>query len=46
MDNLNGMYVVAAIRGGGDYGELWHEAGIKEKRQNVFDDLISAAEFL
>ncbi len=46
MDNLHGMYVVAAIRGGGDYGELWHEAGTKEKRQNVFDDLISAAEFL
>jgi prolyl oligopeptidase len=32
MENLHGMYVVAAIRGGGDYGELWHEAGTKEKR--------------
>jgi prolyl oligopeptidase len=46
MDNLNGMYAVAAIRGGGDYGEEWHEAGMKDKRQNVFDDLAFAAKYL
>jgi len=32
LDNYNAMYVVAAIRGGGDYGEEWHQAGVREKR--------------
>lgn len=43
---MGGVFAQACLRGGGEYGEKWHEAGMKKQKQNVFDDFIACGEWL